>query len=319
MDKSETPWEYAYRTQTPVKLKITAHQEYLGDYEDPFPVIKYEDGMIAEIKAPPFPAAVEATIISGKVSIPIMLQRKPCMEYGKLVFGTVSNDSGFEFTLTTNENVEETDFTIKRLSRCDLFKLLQTEKLLLEMKKTQHLTVMIGSSTLLDASLQKNELTGDMFETAPFMLKYFESLLIIEKSLSCKFDLTTDSNFLSDYKTAVELAESLENKWHIMQTDYEEIRCDYDHISDDIVNSSEIRGNIGFTANVLEIPLQGLRFYADRYIITYQDAKVNNVASVLKNRKKKRKNILITFKPVQGKNKFYKFCRFEGVRLLSDA
>lgn len=52
------------------------------------------------------------------------------------------------------------------------------------------------------------------------------------------------------------------------------------------------------------------------YIIVYKDARLNNVASVIKNRKKKKKNILMTFRPAHGNDYFYKFCKFEGIHLL---
>lgn len=319
MDKSETPWEYAYRTQTPVELKTTAYQEYLGDIKDPFPITEYEEGMVTVIGAPQFPPAVEATIISGEFSIPISLRRKPCMDYGKMVFGTVSNDCGFDLKLTTYKDTEKIGFTITKSPGCDLFTQLQREKLLLEMSKTQHVTIAIGSSPLVDASFNKNELAADMFKVAPYMVNYLESLLIIEKHLSCKFDLTIGDVFYDDYRTALILASSLEDKWYRVKTDFDrEIRCDYNRIPDNFADDPEHQEVIVVEGKVLNIALQGLHFSADKYIIVYKDARLNNVASIVKNRKKKRKNILMTFRPVQGKDSFYKFYKYEGIKLLLD-
>lgn len=319
MDKSETPWEYAYRTQTTIELKTTAYQEYLGDIKDPFPITEYEEGMVTVIGAPQFPPAVEATIISGEVSIPISLRRKPCMDYGKMVFGTVFNDCGFDFTLTTYKDIEKTDFTITKSPGCDLFTQLQREKLLLEMSKTQHFIIAVDSSPLVDAYIKEKELTADMFKVAPYMVDYLESLLIIEKHLSCKFDLTIGDVFYSDYRTASILASSLEDKWYRVKTDFDrEIRCDYNRIPDNFANDPEPQEGFVVEGKVLTIALQGLHFSADKYIIVYKDARLNNVASIVKNRKKKRKNILMTFRPVQGKDSFYKFYKFEGIKLLSD-
>lgn len=319
MDKSETPWEYAYRTQTTIELKTTAYQEYLGDIKDPFPITEYEEGMVTVIGAPQFPPAVEATIISGEVSIPISLRRKPCMDYGKMVFGTVSNDCGFDFTLTTYKDIEKTDFTITKSPGCDLFTQLQREKLLLEMSKTQHFTIAVDSSPLVDAYIKEKELTADMFKVAPYMVNYLESLLIIEKHLSCKFDLTIGDVFYDDYRTALILASSLEDKWYKLKTDFDrEIRCDYNRIPDNFADDPEPQEGFVVEGKELSIALQGLHFSADKYIIVYKDASLNNVASIVKNRKKKRKNILMTFRPVQGKDSFYKFYKFEGIKLLSD-
>ena len=319
MDKSETPWEYAYRTQTTIELKTTAYQEYLGDIKDPFPITEYEEGMVTVIGAPQFPPAVEATIISGEVSIPISLRRKPCMDYGKMVFGTVSNDCGFDFTLTTYKDIEKTDFTITKSPGCDLFTQLQREKLLLEMSKTQHFTIAVDSSPLVDAYIKEKELTADMFKVAPYMVNYLESLLIIEKHLSCKFDLTIGDVFYDNYRTALILASSLEDKWYKLKTDFDrEIRCDYNRIPDNFADDPEPQEGFVVEGKELSIALQGLHFSADKYIIVYKDASLNNVASIVKNRKKKRKNILMTFRPVQGKDSFYKFYKFEGIKLLSD-
>lgn len=317
MDRSETPWEYAYRTQTTVELETTAYQEYLGDIEDPFPVTEYANGMITVIGAPKFPPAVEATIISGEISIPILLRRKPCMDYGKMIFGTISDDHGFDFSLTAYKDFEKTDFKITKAPGCDLFTQLQREKLIVEMSKTKHLKIMIGSSPLVDAMFKEDELAADMFKVAPYMVRYLESLVVIEKHLSCKFDLTIGDVFDDDYRTALILASSLEGKWHRIKTDFDEkIRCDYDHIPDDFVDDVEPKEEIVIEGKVLSISLQGQRFSADKYIIVYKDARLNNVASVIKNRKKKKKNILMTFRPAHGNDYFYKFCKFEGIHLL---
>lgn len=319
MDKSETPWEYAYRTQTHIELETTAYQEYLGDMKDPFPVTEYADGMVTVIGAPEFPAAVCATISSGEVSIPILLRRRPCMEYGKMVFGSTSEDCGFEFTLTAYKDQERTDFTITKIPGYDLLTQLQRERLIVEMSKTKHLTVAIGQAPLVDASFKENELTADMFMVAPYMVRYLENLMIIEEHTSCKFDLTIGDVFEDDYRTALILAASLEGKWHRIKADFDgEVRCDYDHIPDNFADNSSNESETVIEGKVLNISLQGQRFSADKYIIVYKDARINNIASVQKNRNKRKKNILLTFRPIQGKDFFYKFYRFEGIHLLSD-
>lgn len=319
MDKSETPWEYAYRTQTHVELETTAYQEYLGDMKDPFPVTEYSDGMVTIISAPEFPAAVCATISSGEISIPISLRRRPCMEYGKMIFGSTSENCGFEFKLTTYKDQKRTDFTITKIPGDDLLTQLQRERLIVEMSKTKHLTVAIGQKTLIDASFKENELVADMFKVAPYMVRYLESLMVIEKHTSCKFDLTIGDVFEEDYRTALILAASLEGKWHGIKADFDgEVRCDYDHIPDNFADNLSGEVETVIEAKVLNISLQGQCFSADKYIIVYKDARINNLASVQRNQKKRKNNILLTFRPIQGKDFFYKFYRFEGIHLLSD-
>ena len=113
MDKSELPWEYAYRTQEPVTVDAKSYKEYLGDNEDPFPVIEYEDGMQIVINPPEFPLPFEGTIESGDVSIPILIRRKPCKQFGRITFGTVSKEQGFSFDVTTNDDFSSPTFNFK--------------------------------------------------------------------------------------------------------------------------------------------------------------------------------------------------------------
>lgn len=313
MDKSETPWEYAYRTQTKVELQTTAYQEYLGDVVDPFPVTRYADGMITVIGAPEFPPAVEAIIASGEISLTTKLRRKPCMEYGKMIFGSTSEDCGFEFELVVYKDQERTDCTITKMPGCDLFTQLQRERLIVEMSKTKHLSVSVEQVPLMDVSFKENELSADMFRLAPYMVRYLESLMLIEERTNCRFDLTDDDILEDDYRTALILATSLDGKWTKEKSEFDnDVRCDYDHISDDLVGNSTDKSEIVIVGKELDISLQGQRFFADKYIIVYKDAKINNLASVQKNQKNRKKNILFTFKPIQGKEFFTSFIALKG-------
>lgn len=316
MDKSETPWEYAYRTQTRVELKTTAYKEYLGDIEDPFPNIEYHDGMITIIGAPEFPPAVQATIQSGDAKIEIQLRRKACLEYGKMVFGTISDQQGFSFSITTYNNISRTDFSIKKVPSLDLSVQLERERLINEIGKTQHFSITVGDAELLNATLDKTELSAPMFKTAPYLIAYIENLLTIEKYTGCKFDISVGDIYKNDYRAAYIIASSLEEKWHHVKTDFcDETRCDFDHIPDDFANEID-SPEIVIEGKVLGITLQGQRFSAKKFIVVYRDAKVNNIESVKKLKKKRKKNIKITFRPVSGCDKFSKFYRLEGIKLL---
>ena len=319
MDRSETPWEYAYRTQTKVELTTTAYQEYLGDIEDPFPNTTYSDGMITIIGAPAFPPAVDATIVSGDISIPIRIRRKPCMDYGKMVFGTVTNDCGFDITLTAYKNLEKTDFKIVKSIGCDLSVQLQREKLIESIKNTERVCIMIGDSPLVDAKLNADELSANMFAAAPRIVEYLENLQTIESCTGCKFDLSIGDVYLCDYRTAYILASSLKDMWHQIKTDFDDdARCDYDKIPADIEDVANSPTDKAIEGKILSISLQGQKFSAEKYTIIYQNARINNIGSVVKNCKKKRKNILITFRPLRGHDFFYKYCKFEGIKVISE-
>lgn len=315
MDKSETPWEYAYRTQAAVKLETTEYQEYLGDYKDPFPLIKHTDGMVTVINPPEFPPEVEAVIISGKISIPIHLRRKPYMEYGKLMFGTVSTEQGFDFNIITDTTLRNTDFTITKVNPCPLDIQLQREKLFIEISKTKHLSITIDGKTLVDAYFNSSQLENDMLKAAPYLVNYLESLLIIEEYTSCKFSLKLDD--YDNYHTALLLASSLQNKWLSIKTDFDDkVRCDYNTIADNINQETPLPSEITLYGKSNTISLQGQQFKADKYIIIYRDARINNIASVIKHKKRKKKNIQITFRPNHGKEFFYKLCKLEGIHLI---
>lgn len=317
MDKSETPWEYAYRTQTKVELKTTAYQEYLGDSVDPFPTVEYSDGMTTIINPPEFPTAVDATIQSGNISIPIRLRRKPCFEFGKMMFGTDSDDGGFALTFTTFTDSDKVDFKLTKTLNYNLSTNLRREKLIKEMKDTRKFKILIGNSTLMEGTLKENELRAAMFESAPIMISFLENLIVIETHLGCKFNAIGTDVYTDDYRTAAILAASLEDTWYSRKMKFDdEVRCDYDNIPDGInddANSSEDKIIDGI---VLSISLLGQKFSADKYTIVYKNARINNLSSIIKNKQKKRKNIMFTFKPINGQEHFIKYCKFEGIKLL---
>lgn len=317
MNKSETPWEYAYRTQTKVEMQTTAYQEYLGDSVDPFPAIEYSDGMTTIINAPEFPPAVDATISSGCISIPIQLRRQPCLEFGKMIFGTDFDDIGFNLRFTTLNDSDKVDFKLTKTLNPDLSINLQREKLIKEMKETRKFKVMVGKSVLMEGILEEEELTATIFETAPIMIRLLENLIVIESHLGCKFDVVGADVFTEDYRTAAILAASLEGSWYSRKMKFDdEVKCDYDNIPENIDDAANSTEDKIIDSTVLSLSLFGQRFSADKYIIVYKDARINNVSSIIKNRQRKRKNIMMTFKPLNGKDYFVKYCKFEGIKIL---
>lgn len=98
-----------------------------------------------------------------------------------------------------------------------------------------------------------------------------------------------------------------------------EIRCDYSAISDEIleIESENELGEISVISNrnMTSIVLQGVKFKAQKYVAMYRDAKINNIESVKKNVSRKKKDIMVTIKPINGKTRFKKYVKFEGVSL----
>ena len=96
----------------------------------------------------------------------------------------------------------------------------------------------------------------------------------------------------------------------------DDIRCEYKNIPEDITADAEDTFDKVIEGKVLSIALQGQRFSADRYIILYRGAQIENIAEIARKRKYRKKNIPMVFRPAFGKEFFYKYCNFEGVHLV---
>lgn len=317
MNRSEMPWEYAYRTQTPVELLTTEYKEYLGDIEDPFPITQYSDGMITVINPPEFPAPIEANLVAGGEILTITIRRTPCMEYGQVKFVTTNSDSGLNVVFTIFEETKKITVNFSKILDCELSIQLMREKFLYSLKKIGRLIVNVGPFELVNVTLSEKDLKSDMFLLAPYMIDYIESLLSIEKSLNCRFNNIIENFTENDYYTALVMASSLRKKWHRFTLKHDnEIRCNYDQISDSILNEKSINPDAVFEGSDCRITLQGKEFEAQHYLVIYRDARLNNCSSVKKNKKKKKDHILLTFSPVVGKSKFFKYSIFINLRLI---
>ena len=319
MDKSELPWEYAYRTQEPVTVDAKSYKEYLGDNEDPFPVIEYEDGMQIVINPPEFPLPFEGTIESGDVSIPILIRRKPCKQFGRITFGTVSEEQGFSFDVTTNDDFSSPTFNFKMETICGLKTQLIREKFFESVRLTKSFQIRVDNNLLMSGNFEDYNLSHPMFRYARHLIRYIECLLKIQDITGCCFDEEIGEISMDDLRTAEILAVSLQGNWLKSERSFDnEARCDYDKIDDSLLKEYDSNCVINGENEGNNISLQGCSFYADKYKTIYYDAQINNLSSVIKNYKKKKKNILLTFKPVEGKKTFIKLSKFEGIKLLEE-
>lgn len=240
MDRAETPWAYAYRTQTEVEMDTTSYQEFLGEMEDPFPVHTFSDGMKTIIKPPPFPDAVEATIVAGRIAIPFLLQRLPCMEFGLLKFGNVSHSHGFDFQVSTTEDTKHTTINITKTGADSLQVHLLREQLLKNIAETREIRIVIDGKDLLNAKFSQKDLPSSIFTVAAPLAAHLERLLTIEKYTGCSFNPNFEDISASDFRTAQMLAASLDGKWHRIRCKYEDdIRSDFDHIDETILQNEE--------------------------------------------------------------------------------
>ncbi|MBQ6794682.1 MAG: hypothetical protein IJO83_00895 [Clostridia bacterium] len=319
MDDNENIWEYSYRTQTKMEMKTTAYKEYLGEHEDPFPVMEYQDGMITVLEPPPFPPAVEVNMIAGDIIIPVMIRRKPCMEYGVLMFETVSNECGFNVNIIVNEKQGTSSFRIDKTLDCSLYVQVQREKWLEEIQSNRLISIMLGDAEILRAVPNEKDLDMPLFKLAPYIRCYIENLLTIEHHTGCKFSTKVSQISMKDYNTARIMASSIEGKWYCEKKDFDNtIRCDYDKLPKVFCSDKDGQDEILAVADIINISLYGQCFTIDKYIIGYKHARINNLTSVIKNRDKKKKQILLTFRPIKGHDTFFKYQKFEGISLLSE-
>lgn len=319
MDKSETPWEYTYRTQSQIELLTTSYQEYLGDMEDPFPKHTYSEGMVTVIKAPEFPEAQEAHLISGDINLPFLFRRKPCMEYGRKKFGNYSNNLGFDIDFIVDENPSNTSILIKKTHPADWETQLLRERLLCNIGFTKKLTVTIEGHTIIEAVLENSECQQVIFQAAPSICEYISNLITIEKHLHCSFDTTTNRILIEDINIARLIANSLEKEFTITKKTFDnEIRLDYDQIPEKVLQGVEQSHAFHMSIFGMKIKLQGIELSVGKYSIEYIDAKINNIKTVRKRVQNKHSDILMTVKPCAGKSHFIIREYMDEIRVLDN-
>ena len=318
MDKSETPWEYAYRTQSSVEMDTTSYQEYLGDIEDPFPVLTYAKGMTTIISAPEFPDSVEAMVVSGDVAIPIQLRRLPYLQYGWLLFGNVSENHGFDIRIKACEAQNKTTVTFNKKPTAALEIQLLREKLFMNMATTRKIRITVSDKDLVSIDISEQDVTANMFAAATPLYHHFENLLSIEQFTGCRFTASFRDISPDDYYTAQKLASSIKGEWHITRGKFDNGVCaDHDRIAEEIMENPAV-GKFGSESSVIRISLHDQQFTADKAHAQYHDARISNFGAVKRAVSRQRKNIRIIIKPQYGKDYFLKYVRFDGLRCLID-
>ena len=321
--ESENPFEYSYRTQKPLKVTLDSYNEFLGELEDPYPQVRLEDIVYSIISPPEFPPAVNAWVESGNVSIPISIRRCPCEEFGKYVFCNVSSSVGFNLELTYNkENFDDSGLAdikciIKKKYDVELKNNLNRELLFLEIAKTKRLTIRTQETNSIVFEYTEEQVQTSLYKNAPIFVNYFESLLYIESHTGCSFDHDFNSINTETIRHAFIIATSLKNCWTTEYKDFDnEVRCDYDSIlsySELFQSDNPLQLDCSLIDSIVTI--QGILFHIEKALVVYNNVKINNVDSVRKSIKKKRKNILITMKPFNKGEKFKKETKYEGITI----
>lgn len=299
----ESPWEYAYRTQREVVLDTKTYKEYLGEYEDPFPVTDYKDGMKLKILPPEFPDASEVVLRAGLTSYSTKLRRVACDDYGIIKLTNecdASSPLGVIFIL--DENNKKTRVSMKRNKTTSLEKLIIIEQLVKSILENQLLAVTMNDRPLMMLEkIDLKELEQDFFKLAETNLKLYSSLKFIEGYFGIRFDLSQEITD-QDYYYAVLLSASLKRRWQFIKneskfrvsTESDKIEIDFDEEIEE--NTPYIYQRFDCQWNIL-----GIGFKADSLFTSIHNSKIVNIKTVNKKIKEKQERVDIIFAPIKGK------------------
>ena len=181
------------------------------------------------------------------------------------------------------------------------------------------LIIEIDSSEFLNTAVDQKAFQTDFFKSANIFVKVIEELLFIEEKLSCSFSSKLSTVDDLDYFCILLLSASLKNTWFLQHLLFDDsVRCSYQILSEDIFKErTEQEGLIGNIPD-FHFCILGVNFKADNYTVRYQNARINNEASVKKNIRRKRNDILLTFKPAHGCDYLEKYSILKNVRVIKE-
>lgn len=300
---NESPWEYAYRTQREVVLDTKTYKEYLGEYEDPFPVVDYKNGMKLKIMPPEFPEASDVVLRAGLTSYSTKLRRVACDDYGIIKLTNECDTScplGVVFLIDENNN--KTRVSMQRNKSTSLEKLISIEQLIKSIFENHVLVVTIGKNPLMMLeNIDLKELEQDFFKLAETNLKLYNSLKFIEGYFGIRFDISQEITD-QDYYHAVLLSTSLKRKWQFIKNEStfrvsaecEKIEINFDEKIEE--TAPYIYQKFYYQWNIL-----GICFKADSLCKSIHNSKISNIKTVIKKMKEKQERVDIVFAPIKGK------------------
>ena len=315
IDKNETIWDYAYRTQTKIEFRVLDHKEFLGDIEDPFPSIVCGNNTMLVMEPPAFPPPMKVHLLSGDSDIEIMLRRKPSIEYDVLMFGNTSSGHSFDIEISLNQKTNRMDFTIKENSDFSIENVVLREKFLANIAATKKLKLAYDNDVIIDWSIDDDSINNPLLRFANTRYNFYNSLFEIGRICNCDFEIKNISIREEDVELALLILHSLRDEWFSTKTESERFRCDYNSIHlDDKTATEKLTNKIAFEG-ILDgdLVLFGRRFRATKAVFVCHDAKINNIKSVRKRINKKESEILITIKSINKNQEFVKSTRFENL------
>lgn len=308
----ENIWDYAYRTQRVLEVTTKAYKEYLGDHEDPFPVVKFQDGMKLEIHPPEFPEAMKATVKVGFISCDTLIRRVPTDKYNMIVLSNEEDENrSFNIVLQFNQEKEVVHVTMKRVQVNSLDKMLQREKLIQEIIKNKLMAILVNGQSLatLDGVMLE-DLEQPFFASASANIRLIENLKMIEEKFHCHFDLCGRDFTEEDYYYAAVLASTIQQKWELLEkcknvstlANYDKI-----HLEESEEEFDREKNPYIYELNDVKFEIGGVKFKADKFVRAMYCAKMANEKKVKKEIEQKKATIKMNFIPYQKGKKIIIF------------
>ena len=316
----ENIFEYSYRTQKSIEGVSLEHKEFLGDIEDPYPLIEYRDNSTICIQPPEFPPAFEAHLVSGESDVIVALRRIPSEKYGTIVLGNTSSGHGFDIQIEQDEQTRRFDFTIHVDSNTTMENVVLRERLLASMFETRKLSIIVNGDTLIEGGVDDNSANQPLLKYAKFRYEFSRALFEIEKICNCSFSTDILTIKKDDFELANIIFRSLSGNWYSVKMESYQMKCDFDriHIEPDEQIEQLQQQNISFEAGVIgSIELLGKEFSASKLIHAFQGAQINNIKSVRKWVSKKKNNVLVSIKSAEKGKMFIRSTKLEDIKYIS--
>lgn len=314
--EKETIWEYGYRTQKPLTFDAEEYKEYLGDLEDPYPVVSCYDGLKITMVPPPFPSAVQYQLFSDNQSYFTTMQRIPCLEYGKVILQNDETDSlGLQIIFDTVEKKIRINLSKRKKGTVSQF--YARELFLAALAENKKLQIINGSTRVLEWTLKEKNYSDPFFLSAKGYCLYLGVLFEIENRFGCSFSVSLQHIDPDDLMCVRIFNTYLKepSNWYHESKDFDDgIRVDYNSIPDFLLPDNPDPVRAFRATGIRSFSLHGVEFEVGQFSVVYNNVKINNKSAVRKAIKKRRTNFPITFRPATGET-FDIYYKFEDVKL----
>lgn len=302
--QKETLWDYSFRTQKRIKLDKDNYKEYLGDEEDPYPII--EDGAVCYIVPPEFPVARKLFVRSGLCVYETWIRRIPCEEYGHIV---VSNDVDterlFDITLRIeNEMGSGPRVTFRRKPYNDVAKAIQCEEFLCKVYKNGIFSINMlykdNEITLYSMSdFMKQSNDTSFWECAENNKELYVRIERVCNYFGISIDLKGGVS-KEDCEHLAVIDNSIQGKHTLVAKEsMYSIELSYEGIS--LFDGEEESNHFLLQSNGGSLSIKGYIFHFDRMEYNILNATICNKKRVMLDMVKRKDKIQVKMKPNKGK------------------